>query len=142
MAEIEKEAFKRVYTRIRDAFPNLQMDFYTDHPEVDLGLDIHKQKGMNFEVNLNLQGDELHLCAGHFWLEWFPCTDGDIVEKYTEAVMGLLSGEFRVLEHYRGTKAVKAELQRPERERWLTIGSWGTWGLNFGRKTTQILIKR
>ncbi len=36
-------------------------------------LEIPKQPGLDFDVNLNLQGDELHLNAGTgFWLEWFP----------------------------------------------------------------------
>jgi len=113
----------------------MQLD--RDHPHVDLNMDIPRQTGLNFDVNLNLQNiDELHLSAGHFWLEWFPCTDGGIVSAFREAVCGVLSGEFRILEHYRGKRAIKAELQRPSGQGWQTIGTWSTWSLPIPWRVT------
>jgi hypothetical protein len=35
-------------------------------------MEVPRQSGLAFDVILNLQGDELHLSAGAFWLEWFP----------------------------------------------------------------------
>jgi hypothetical protein len=68
--------------------------------------------------------DELHFSVEHFWLEWYPCTKPSRVSEYIAAVIGFLSGEYRVLEHYRGKRCVKAELQAPSDGGWQTIGTW------------------
>ena len=136
-AQVDREAVIRLFQEIQAAFPRLTMKLERDHPHVDFNMDIPRQAGLQFDVNLNLQNiDELHLSAGHFWLEWFPCTDEGIVNAFREAVCGVLSGEFRVLEHYRGKRAVKAELQRPSGEGWKTIGTWSTWSLPLPWRVT------
>ena len=95
---------------------------------VDIKMDIPEQKGLKFKICLYLDNrDELHINAGdHFWLEWFPCTKPERVEQFTDAVIGLISGRYRILEHYRGKRAVKAELQAPNGDDWKTIGTWST----------------
>jgi len=132
---------KEAFGRISAAFPKLSMRIHDDEKHVDLCMDIPEQPGLKFKVTLNLQGDELHLQAGHFWLEWFPCTNPVRVNQYVEAVCGLLSGKYRILERYRGDRAVKAELQVPEGGTWRTIGAWGTmWRPLSFRKRQRVLI--
>ena len=126
---VDKKAINQLLNDVQNAFPHLKMRLASDHPHVDLNLDIPQQSGLKFNVNINLQGDELHLSAGHFWLEWFPCSDAGVVETFREAVRGLLSGEFRILEYYRGRRAIKAELQRPSGDGWKTIGTWSALSL-------------
>ena len=88
-------------------------------------MDIPAQPGLSFHIHLNLQNlDELHLSASALWVEWFPCTNPKRVEEYFEAVSGLLSGQFRILEHWRGKRAVKANLQCPSHGGWKTIATW------------------
>jgi hypothetical protein len=60
-------------------------------------------------------GDELHLTAGAFWLEWFPYTNPEFVQAYREAACGLLGGVYRIREH-RGRKPFKAELLSPRHQ--------------------------
>jgi len=102
-------------------------------------LDIPQQEGLTVPVNLNLQGDELHMNAGAFRLEWFPCGEEFIQQRYFAAVQGFLSGRLRIREHCRDTRVIKAELQEPQGDGWRTIGTWSTvhvpwpWG-----KTIQI----
>jgi hypothetical protein len=97
---------------------------------------IPAQPGLRFDVELNLQNrDELHVSAGALWVEWFPCTHPAEAEAYFDAVAGLLSGRLRILEHRRGTRAVKAELQRPSGSDWETIATWATLSLPWPRKT-------
>ena len=92
---------------------------------LELAMDIPAQHGLSFDVSLNLQNlDELHLNASSLWVEWFPCTNPKKVEEYFEAVSGLLSGEFCILEHWRGKYAVRAHLQRPVNGGWKTIATW------------------
>jgi len=125
---VDGEAIVRLFREVQDAFPHLRMELRLQDPHVDLSMDIPPQPGLAFFVNLNLQGDELHLSAGSFWLEWFPCTRPAIVDQYRDAVTGVLSGRHRILEHYIGPWAVKAQLQRPEAKGWQTIGTWANLG--------------
>ena len=64
-----------------------------------------------------------------FWLEWFPCTDTGVVAQYREAVTGLLSGAYRIVEHHIGNLVVKAQLQRPSAGGWQTVGKWTNLGV-------------
>ncbi len=113
------------FEKIRAAFPALTMNLDLHPKNVDLEMEIPAQAELLFRVNLNLQGDELHLSASRFWVEWFPCTKPEKVDRYFEAVSGLLSGEFRILEHWRGRRPVKAQLQRPIRGAWESLATWG-----------------
>lgn len=120
----ERDIALATFERIRAAFPALTMNIDL-HPEhVQLAMRIPSQRGLCFEVNLNLQNrDELHLSASMLWIEWFPCRYQKQVEAYFEAVSGLLSGRFRILEHWRGPRFVLAQLQRPKEGEWKTIAS-------------------
>jgi hypothetical protein len=119
--EIALSTFKK----IQATFPALSMNLELHPAHVDLAMEIPAQPGLSFKVDLNLQNlDELHLSASALWYEWFPCTNPEKVERYLEAVSGLLSGEFRILEHWRGKRPVKAQLQRPSRGRWENVATW------------------
>jgi hypothetical protein len=118
--ELNRDQMQKMFEEIRRGFPRLSMNLQLEHPHVDFSMDIPKQSGLDFDVNLNLQGDELHLSVGHFWAEWFPCTNPEVVSHYREAVIGLLSGRFRILELYLGPHNVGAYLQRPEGSGWHT----------------------
>lgn len=132
-----------VFDRIQKKFPNISMRIGNQHHVLDLWMDIPKQDGLKFDIHLNLQNnDELHMTvAGNFWLEWFSCTDKVNVERYVEAVSGLLSGKYRILEHYRGKKAVKAELQSPKDGGWKTIGTWSTMSFPFPWKKNYNIVQ-
>jgi hypothetical protein len=60
---------------------------------------------------------------------------------YRDAVVGLLEGRYRIAEHYRAGYAADARLQRPNGERWETLGFWcNLWGvLPWGRSEERIL---
>ena len=83
------------------------------------------QEGLKYPVWLGLQNrDELHFRVGHFWLEWFPCTNPKKLNAYVDAVCGFLSGQYRVLEYVRDGQCYKARLQAPRPEGWVTLGGW------------------
>jgi hypothetical protein len=135
------EAIARsVFAELSKRFPSLEM--VENHGEpVEISITMPVQFGLSHKVWLCLQnGDELGFKVGHFYCEWFPCTKSDRVEKYLDAVTGFLSGEYRILEHYRGTTCYRAKLQKPEGDRWRTIATWATiWiSLSF-RKTVKEL---
>ena len=131
----------RLFEEIRDAFPHLSMRLDQNPRNVDLDVDIPKQPGLTFDINLNLQGDELHLSTRAFWLEWFPCTRPDIVQAYREAVDGLLTGAYRIREHHRGGRPFKAELQKPHEDGWQTIGTWYGWAWPLPRRTSEKVLQ-
>jgi hypothetical protein len=129
------------FERTRAAFPALVMNLDL-HPEhLDVAMDIPAQPGLLFDVHLNLQNiDELHLCAAAFWFEWFPCTYPEKVEKYFEAVSGLLSGQFRILQYWRGKRVVKARLQCPSHGEWKTIARYSKeFSLPWSHKTIEVV---
>ncbi|MGH7790166.1 MAG: hypothetical protein ACRERC_25085 [Candidatus Binatia bacterium] len=130
---------ERIFEAIRGAFPHLRMELDRQHPHVELNMDIPRQPGLLFRVNLNLQGDELHLSADAFWLEWFPCTKPEIADEFQRAVEGLLAGEFRIVEHYRGSRFVRGELQAPDGDGWRTVGSGCSLRLPWGTRSTRVL---
>ena len=122
----ESEIALSTFENLRGRFPALSMNLDLRPAHVDVAMDIPAQPGLSFEVHLNLQNrDELHLVASAFWCEWFPCSNPRKVERYIEAVSGLLSGEFRILEHWRGRRPVKAQLQRPNGRDWTNVATWG-----------------
>ena len=119
MKDGNKDIAIELFDRIREAFPSLAMNLDPDPGDVvELSLDIPAQDGLDFWIGLNLQNeDELHLSAGELWASWFPCDDEPVREKYYLAVTGLLSGQNRIVEHMRGKRCVKAELQELKHER-------------------------
>jgi hypothetical protein len=137
---VDRAQIIALFEGIRAEFPTLQTQLQPEHAHVDLNMDIRKQPGLAFDVNLNLQGDELHLSAGSFWLEWFPCTDPAVTAQYRDAVTGLLSGRYRILEYFAWNRSVRAELQSPAGNSWQTIGtSSNLWRLVPSRRTTRVL---
>jgi hypothetical protein len=125
----ETEQFERVVATLRQRFPGLRIHVEIEpHPALDADASIPPQSGLDFGVSFNLQGDELHLNVGSsFWVEWFPCSDDEITAEFIDAVVGVLSGRYRIVEYLLGEKPVKAKLQRPVgNEEWKTIATWST----------------
>jgi hypothetical protein len=115
----------KVFDRIRTAHPDLHMILDTKPQHVDLEMTIPVQEGLPFRIGLTLQGDQLHLQAGdHFRVEWFPCHEADVVNRYTDAVSGLLTARYRIVEYFRRGKAVRAELQGHDEGGWKVLTAW------------------
>ena len=132
---------RAVFVEIARRFPSLRMVENHDDP-VEISITMPVQPGLSHKLWLCLQnGDELGFSVGgHFYIEFFPCTKPGRVEKYLDAVTGFLSGQYRVLEYYRGTKCYWARLQKPEDGRWRTIANWATiWIPLWLRKTVKEL---
>src|SRR4029450_3406437 len=108
---MESDEALALFEGIRAAFPQLRMELEREHREVDLNMDIPEQPLLPFAVNMNLQGDELHLSvgAGVCWLSWSSTNEPGVVDAYRETVCRLLAGEYRVLEHWAGGRAVRGE---------------------------------
>jgi hypothetical protein len=120
----EFEIAYATFEKIRTAFPTLAMNLDLHPAHVELAMEIPLQPGLSFKLWLDFQnGDELTLSASHFWYEWFPCTNQKKVDEYIEAVLGLLSGRFRIREHWRGQRVVKAQLQSPKDEKWKSVAT-------------------
>jgi hypothetical protein len=120
----EFEIASATFEKIRAAFPTLTMNLDSHPAHVELAMGIPVQPGLPFKVWLDFQnGDELTLSASHFWYEWFPCTNQKKVDEYLEAVLGLISGRFRILEHWRGGRVVKSQLQSSRDNEWKSIAT-------------------
>jgi hypothetical protein len=125
-SQVDHSAIVGRFERLRQSFPTLDIALDVSHPEVSVMLDVIPQPGIAFGMSGWLDGDELHLKAGHFHLEWFPCTEPEVAERYFDALEGLLQGRLRIVERYVGGTAVSARLQAPDKAGWRTLGRWGT----------------
>ena len=133
---------RNVFEEIRSSLPSLKIEPYPQNLNVEVGILIPVQNGLHFPIQLYLTADELHMTAGNgFWLEWFPATDAKVIEDYRVAAVGLLSGQYRILEYLRGHRLVKAQLQRPSGIKWRTVGTWfGTsWWVPWGSRARNVL---
>ena len=85
------------------------------------------QQGLRFAISLSAQGDELHLSVGDlFWVEYFPSSKPGVAEEFEARVMGLISGECRIVESYIGARGVSARLECHESGRWKRRAAWRT----------------
>ncbi len=109
---------------IRAQFPNLTMKLELESKQIDLMLEVPMQDNLQFDVCVYLSGDELYLDAGkRFHVSWFPCDKQEKINHFQQAVVGLMSGNYRVVEYYRGKCYLKAQLQRPEGEEWKGVAT-------------------
>jgi hypothetical protein len=116
--KIAEEAFRN----IQRLFPNLTMTMDYNDKDVDLSMDIPKQDGIDFDINVNLQNeDELHISTDYIWCQFFSAESPELVETFTHAVQGLISGDYRILQFVKNGKVYKSFLQRPENNEWETI---------------------
>jgi hypothetical protein len=122
----EVEIALSAFESIKNRFPTLTMSLDREPSNMDVAMYIPVQPGLSFKLVLNLQKrNELHLVVSASLYQWFwyPSSNPEQVERYVEAVSGLLSGEFRIVEHWRGGRVVKAQLQRPDGSGWKTIAT-------------------
>lgn len=118
--KVAVEAFQN----IRDAFPNLIVDLntQTNDSDVELEMNIELQEGLDFGIYLNFQNkDQLHMWSNIMCFEYFPANEPEIVKKFTDAVIGIISGNYRVLQKVRNSIPYTAYLQNQEDEIWITI---------------------
>jgi hypothetical protein len=131
MYPIEMDRFDSVVERIRIAFPDLRIDVRRETPHVHAVAEVPVQPGLNFRLSLSLQNaDELHLNAGdHFWVEWFPVGKHEVFDQFGAAAVGLIAGDYRIVESYLFGRAVMARLERPKPSGgWETIATWSNLG--------------
>jgi hypothetical protein len=105
---------------------------------IELAMDIPTQPGLSFDVRVNFQNvEELPIQASALWVSWFPCANPGIADEY---LSGLLSGQFRILEHWRGKRAAKAEPQRPSQSGWKIINTrWVVPYIPWPKKTFKVV---
>ncbi len=113
---------EKTFKRIRGQFTDLKMTIDYNYKNVDLSMDIPKQDGLDFDINLNLQNDdELHISTSFIWCQLFPADSQELVGAFTDAVQGLITGDYRILQFIKDGKVYKSFLQRPENNGWVTV---------------------
>ena len=118
----ELARFEEALATLQHRFPCLAVEVTRSHSAVDAALDFPAQPGLSFPVSINLQNcDELHICASNLWVQWFPCGEQAVFDRFVSAALGLISGEYRLLEAFVLGKPVSSRLQRPQPD-----GSWET----------------
>jgi len=122
MTDTLERAALGLFEDLRSMLPGLHVAINPEDPNVEISVEIPQQPGLAFAVHLNFQNrDELHLGAGDFWGSWFPSSDHDVIERYREAVLGVISGQYRIVEYRRWGSRARAILQAPRPEGWHTV---------------------
>ena len=106
---------------IKATFPNLATIDDLDNKNVDLSVNIPRQAHLDFDINLNLQTDELFISTEYFWGSWFSIKDSEVVDLYLEAVKGLITGDYRIVQYWNNNKLYKSHLQKPVGQTWETV---------------------
>jgi hypothetical protein len=121
--QIELGRFEQVLEIVRDRFPHLRMEVRDEGEHVDAAASLPFQPGLKFEVSINLQNqDELHLNAGEvLWVSWFPCGNQAVFEGFVAAVVGVLSGEYRIVEFFVLGQPLGAKLEQPIESGWKAV---------------------
>ena len=112
---------KSLFEEIQSDFSSLRMYIEENPKYVDLSMDIPKQHGLNFEINLNLQTDELFISTDVINCSWFPMKDAQVCDMFIDAVKGLIKGEYRILQLARKGEVYKAYLQKSINGNWETV---------------------
>lgn len=113
---------EKTFKEIQKHFPELTMIIDYEHEHVDLSMCIPKQSGIDFEINLNLQNDdELHISTSYIWCQLFSAESQKLVDFFYECVLGIIKGEYRILQFVKKDKIYKSILQKPNGEKWETI---------------------
>ena len=113
-----------MFKELKNGFLNLTMIMDQDNENLDLSMNIPKQIGIDFEINLNLQNeDELHISTDYIWCQFFSADSEDLVNKFYESVIGIINGEYRILQFVRNDKVYKTFLQKPNGNNWETVYS-------------------
>ena len=113
---------EKTFKEIQNHFPELSMTMDYKHQYVDLSMDIPKQNGLDFEINLNLQNDdELHISTDYISCQLFSAESQELVDFFCENVRGIIKVEYRILQFVRNDKVYKSFLQKPNGEKWETI---------------------
>ena len=139
-----REQFDRVVEELQRRFSGLKVRVDRDvHQQVQASANIPPQDGLDFGFHFTLQGDELHLqVGGSFWVEWFPCEDTAVTDEFIDAVAGIISGRYRIVEYSIAEAPVKAQLQRPAAGgQWHKVATWSSLGALIPWRRTQSIIQ-
>lgn len=113
---------EKTFKKVQNHFPELTMTIDYEHEHLDLSMNIPKQNGLDFEINLNLQNeDELHISTDYIWCQLFSADSMELVDIFYESVLGIIKGEYRILQFVSNDKVYKSFLQKPNGEEWETI---------------------
>lgn len=89
-----------------------------------LRMRIPEQPGLAFPIEVALQGSEVELTAAVGFSVWFN-VDGPSLRELHRIVVGLVTGEYRLIENRRFGSIVRVDLQTRIATEWKTIArSW------------------
>jgi hypothetical protein len=122
------EETRAVLKEIRVSYPWLETEV-TESPDGSLRMKIPMQSGLKFGVVLSFDIVEgLYLEVGESDFEYFHW-----VAACSEVVHGLLSGEMRLLEYYKGGALVKSIIQELSEAGWVDVGGYSVLHFPWGR---------
>lgn len=109
--------------KIRSHFGDLEIIEEFNDKYLDLSFNIPRQLGLDFDINLNLQTDELHISMEFISASWFSIKSPEIVDLFIDTVKGLITGNYRIVQYWNKNKLIKCCLQKPAEAKWKNIAT-------------------
>lgn len=115
---IELDSFESVIDILRDRCPELTLRLHTSVARAI----IPRQPGLDFAIHLALANrDELHMRVGGLLCTWVACGDDDVVRQFTDTVVGLIAGDYRVVRATLFGRVISGRIQKPAGRWWTTV---------------------
>jgi hypothetical protein len=123
-----REDQKTVLQSLQDLAAAFHLTMQIDpHPLFDLLAKLHRQPGLDFDITVEMEGDELHLSVGpHLALEVWTHNHPERISEAIENIRGLLTGQYRLVVYSHGETRIGTELQGANSGEWEVVGGW--WG--------------
>jgi hypothetical protein len=117
-------ALVRALHELQATLPNLAMTV-DNNPPFDLLATFPRQAGLNFDITVEMDGDEVHLTVGpHLVLELWTHDHPERIAEAIDDIRGLLDGTYRVVVYRQWETVVGTELQAPKAPGWEVVGGW------------------
>ena len=119
--------------QIRDFYPDLTARWEDHEDGFGFSLEYLEQAGLAFDVTLVFREDDtLQLEAPDLVVEYFPCGESDVQERFVDVACGLIDGRYRIVYFRRGSRLLKSQLQIPSGDTWKPTathycGLWALW---------------
>ncbi len=135
------EAARLLIATVAKRYPDLEI-IPNERTAGELDWNIPVQPGLTTEIWLSFSNDdEMHFSVDEFHVSFFPITHPGPGENFVDAVSGFIDGTYQIVEHYRGSRCVRADLQKPIGDAWEIIASWSRLHWPFPYRKTYKTVK-
>ena len=127
--------------KIRDQHPELEANLTGEEPGQRPSLIFPVQPGVPHSLYMDLVQDQvLQLSIGPILWSWNPSSQLSVQEEFSDTVLGLLTGRYRLVTGKKNGEVMKARLERLDQERWISVRKWARGRMTSGRGLQEEIV--